>query len=49
MTTICAVQHNGKSAMAGDGQVTMGEQVIMKGSARKIRRIYNDEVIVGFA
>lgn len=49
MTTICAVQHNGKSAMAGDGQVTMGEQVIMKGSAKKIRRIYNDEVIVGFA
>lgn len=49
MTTICAVQQNGKSAMAGDGQVTMGEQVIMKGSAKKVRRIYNDEVIVGFA
>lgn len=49
MTTICAVQHKGKSAMAGDGQVTMGEQVIMKGTARKIRRIYNDQVLVGFA
>lgn len=49
MTTICAVQHNGKSAMAGDGQVTLGEAVIMKGSAKKIRRIYNDQVIVGFA
>lgn len=49
MTTICAIQHNGKSAMAGDGQVTMGEQVIMKGSAKKVRRIYNDQVIVGFA
>ncbi|AQS53101.1 ATP-dependent protease subunit HslV [Jeotgalibaca dankookensis] len=49
MTTICAIQHNGKSAMAGDGQVTMGESVIMKGSAKKIRRIYNDEIIVGFA
>lgn len=49
MTTICAVRHNGKSAMAGDGQVTMGEQVIMKGTARKIRRIYNDQVLVGFA
>lgn len=49
MTTICAVQYNGKSAMAGDGQVTMGESVIMKGTAKKIRRIYNDEVIVGFA
>ena len=35
--------------MAGDGQVTMGESVVMKGSARKVRRIYNDEVIVGFA
>lgn len=49
MTTICAIQHNGKSAMAGDGQVTVGEQVIMKGSAKKIRRIYNGEVVVGFA
>ena len=49
MTTICAIQHNGRSAMAGDGQVTMGEQVIMKGSAKKIRRIYNGEVVVGFA
>ena len=49
MTTICAVQHNGRSAMAGDGQVTMGESVIMKGTAKKIRRIYHDEVIVGFA
>ncbi|MGO4960786.1 HslVU peptidase proteolytic subunit [Jeotgalibaca porci] len=49
MTTICAIQHNGKSAMAGDGQVTLGESVIMKGSAKKIRRIYNDQVIVGFA
>lgn len=35
--------------MAGDGQVTMGETVIMKGTARKVRRIYNDEVVVGFA
>ena len=49
MTTICAVQHNGRSAMAGDGQVTMGESVIMIGPAKKIRRIYHDEVIVGFA
>jgi len=46
MTTICAVQHNGRSAMAGDGQVTMGQAVIMKGTAKKIRRIYHDEVIV---
>lgn len=48
-TTICAVEKDGKFAMAGDGQVTMGESVVMKGSARKVRRIYNDEVIVGFA
>lgn len=49
MTTILAVLHNGKSAMAGDGQVTMGESVIMKSQAQKIRKIYNDQVLVGFA
>lgn len=49
MTTICAVKKDKQLAMAGDGQVTMGESVIMKGGARKLRRIYNDEVIVGFA
>lgn len=48
-TTILAIQHEGESAMAGDGQVTMGEQVIMKGTARKVRKIYNEEVLVGFA
>lgn len=48
-TTICAVEKDGKFAMAGDGQVTMGEQIIMKGTAKKVRRIYNDEVVVGFA
>ncbi|MEC6747281.1 ATP-dependent protease subunit HslV [Marinilactibacillus sp. XAAS-LB27] len=48
-TTILAIQHNGESAMAGDGQVTMGEQVVMKGTARKVRKIYNGEVLVGFA
>ncbi|WP_155830657.1 HslVU peptidase proteolytic subunit [Ligilactobacillus hayakitensis] len=49
MTTICAVKHNGKTAIAGDGQVTLGEKVIMKGTARKVRTIYNDQVAVGFA
>ncbi|MBS4761348.1 HslU--HslV peptidase proteolytic subunit [Carnobacteriaceae bacterium zg-ZUI252] len=49
MTTICAVKKGNQFAMAGDGQVTMGQSVIMKGSAKKIRRLYNDEVIVGFA
>ncbi|MGG5369227.1 ATP-dependent protease subunit HslV [Enterococcus sp. AZ196] len=48
-TTICAIEKDGKLAMAGDGQVTMGEQVIMKGTARKVRRIYNGKVVVGFA
>ncbi|WP_035618711.1 ATP-dependent protease subunit HslV [Lacticigenium naphthae] len=48
-TTILGIKHNGKTAMAGDGQVTMGEQVIMKGTAKKVRRIYNNEVLVGFA
>lgn len=48
-TTILAVLHNGEAAMAGDGQVTMGESVIMKSTARKIRKIYNDQVLVGFA
>ncbi|MGY3778133.1 ATP-dependent protease subunit HslV [Isobaculum melis] len=48
-TTIFAVKHNGKSAMSGDGQVTMGESVVMKATARKVRKIYNGEVLVGFA
>ena len=48
-TTICAVEKNGKFAMAGDGQVTMGESVVMKGTAKKVRKIYNDQVVVGFA
>ncbi len=48
-TTICAVKRNGTTAVAGDGQVTMGESVIMKGNAVKVKRIYNDKVVVGFA
>lgn len=48
-TTICAVRNNGESAMAGDGQVTMGESVIMKATAKKVKRIYDDKVITGFA
>jgi len=47
-TTVLLVQRNGKIAMAGDGQVTLGETVI-KGTARKVRRIRNGEVLVGFA
>ena len=48
-TTICAVKRDGKTAIAGDGQVTMGQSVIFKNTAKKVRRIYNDNVIVGFA
>ncbi len=47
-TTILAVRKGNKVAMAGDGQVTLGNTV-MKGTARKVRRMYNDEVITGFA
>ena len=47
-TTICAVKRNGKIAIAGDGQVTMGENTIFKNSAKKVRRIYNDQVVTGF-
>ena len=39
-TTICAVKRNGVTAIAGDGQVTLGESVIFKNSAVKVRRIY---------
>lgn len=48
-TTICAVSRNGETAIAGDGQVTMGEHTIFKTTAKKVRRLYNDEVVVGFA
>ncbi len=47
-TTVIAVIRDGKVAVAGDGQVTMGETV-MKGNARKVRRIYDGKVITGFA
>ncbi|GAF39159.1 ATP-dependent protease subunit HslV [Agrilactobacillus composti DSM 18527 = JCM 14202] len=49
MTTIVAVKHNNETAIAGDGQVTMAEKYIMKGTAQKVRRIYNGNVIIGFA
>ncbi len=48
-TTICAVQKNGQIAIAGDGQVTMGEHTIFKSNAHKVRRIYNGTVVTGFA
>jgi len=48
-TTICAVKKNGVTAIGGDGQVTMGESVIFKGNAVKVKRIYDGKVVVGFA
>jgi ATP-dependent HslUV protease subunit HslV len=48
-TTICAVKKDGITAIAGDGQVTMGQSVILKSNAIKVKRIYNDQVVVGFA
>jgi ATP-dependent HslUV protease subunit HslV len=47
-TTILAVRRNGAIAMGGDGQVTLGNTV-MKGNARKVRRLYQDKVLGGFA
>ena len=48
-TTIVCVRKDGKIAIAGDGQVTGGNSYVVKGNARKVRRIYNDKVIIGFA
>ncbi len=48
-TTICAVKKGGKTAIAGDGQVTLSQSVIFKNSAVKVRRIYGGQVIMGFA
>ena len=48
-TTICGVCKDGKIAIAGDGQVTMGESVVFKSTAKKVRRLYHDQVVVGFA
>jgi len=48
-TTICAVRRNGQIAIAGDGQVTMGESIVFKNNAKKVRRIYNGQVVIGFA
>ena len=47
-TTILSVRRNGNVAIGGDGQVTMGDTV-MKGNARKVRRLYNNTVLAGFA
>ena len=46
--TICAVRKNGHTSIAGDGQVTMGA-VIFKSHARRVRRLYGGQVVIGFA
>jgi ATP-dependent HslUV protease subunit HslV len=48
-TTILSVRRGDHVAIGGDGQVTMGQSIIMKGNARKVRRLYNDKIIAGFA
>ncbi|MDR3592745.1 MAG: ATP-dependent protease subunit HslV [Negativicutes bacterium] len=48
-TTIVAVRHNGKIAIAGDGQVTFGGNTVMKHNAKKVRRLYHGKVLAGFA
>ena len=48
-TTIFAIRHEGSCAMSGDGQVTVGNAVIMKRTAKKVRRIFGGKVLAGFA
>jgi ATP-dependent HslUV protease subunit HslV len=48
-TTIIAVQKQGLTALAGDGQVTFGNSIVMKHQARKVRRLYHNQVLAGFA
>lgn len=48
-TTICAVRRGNQTAIAGDGQVTMGESTVFKSTAKKVRRLYEGKVVTGFA
>lgn len=48
-TTILCVRRNGKVVIGGDGQVTLGQSTVLKSNARKVRRLYQDKVIAGFA
>ena len=48
-TTILAVRHKGHVALIGDGQVTMGQSIVMKHTAKKVRRMYKDQILAGFA
>ena len=48
-TTILGIKKDGRTIIVGDGQATLGEHVIMKGNSVKVRRIFNDKVVIGFA
>ncbi len=48
-TTICCVRKGGKTAIAGDGQVTFGQAAVMKANAKKVRKLYHGKVLAGFA
>ena len=48
-TTICAVKKDNRVSIAGEGQVTMCQSVVMKNTAQKVRRLYNGKIISGFA
>ncbi|WP_163971309.1 ATP-dependent protease subunit HslV [Oceanobacillus halotolerans] len=48
-TTIFAIRHKGQCAMSGDGQVTLGNAVVMKHKAKKVRTLFNGQVLAGFA
>lgn len=48
-TTVVGVIKDGKVALGSDGQVTFGQSIIMKSNARKVRKIYNNQILVGFA
>ena len=48
-TTIIGVKKDGRTIIAGDGQATLGEHVIMKSNSKKVRRVFNDKVVIGFA
>ncbi len=47
-TTILAIRHRDRAVLAGDGQVTLGDTIV-KQSAKKVRRLYNDKILAGFA
>ncbi len=48
-TTVIGVLRDGKAALGSDGQVTLGQSIVMKGNAKKVRKIYNNQILVGFA